>query len=133
MKRCKQCGWSMKQGMSCNLNGGAYVVYDKAYGRTYTVQGQPKFLPKLPIVKVEEINAATIAMQIDMYGTPELENMLREQGVIAGRLELVIKNIGNNQIEETETLTSVDFDSAMRGQKRYVREASQVSISEICK
>jgi hypothetical protein len=125
--------WSMKLGMPCNLNGGAYVVYDKVYGKTYTIQGQPQFVKKLPIVKIEEINATTIAMQIDRYGTTELENMLRERDVIAGREELVIRNIGKDRIEETQTLTSLDLDSAMRGQKRYVKEQPQAGIQEICK
>jgi hypothetical protein len=56
--------WSLKQGVPCSLNGGAYMVYDKDYGRYFVTQGQPQKVPKLPIVSFSEVNPTTVGISV---------------------------------------------------------------------
>ena len=125
--------WALKQGVPCTLNGGAFVVYDRDYGKYFVIQGKAEKLPKKPIVKFTEIDATTIGITIQMYGSPEIERILGESNFIAGTQEIIIRKRSNNQIEESMTLTGIDLDAALRGQKRYTKEAPEISIQDMCK
>jgi tetratricopeptide (TPR) repeat protein len=48
-------------------------------------------------------------------------------------LEITVRKLANDQIEDSTVQTGIDLDAALNGQKKYKTEAPQVSISDLCK
>ena len=125
--------WAMTEGLPCSLNGGAYVVYSKDYGKYFVSGGVPQKPPKQPRVRISEVDATTVKILIEMYGTDIVEKQLGQRNVIAGTQDITIRKLDDRRVEETNLVTGLTMDALFIGRKEYKAEKAQVSISELCK
>lgn len=123
--------WTLQKGMPCTLNGGAYVVYDKDYGKYFVTAGQSQKPPKPPKVKFTEVDAATVTITVEIFGTEFVEQKLNEKNVVGITQEITIRKLDNRRIEETNIVTGLT-DAIFQGKKEYKTEPPQVSINELC-
>jgi hypothetical protein len=124
--------WTLQPGLSCELNGGSYMAFDNTNGRYFTSQGKKNTFSRPPLLKIEEIGEDNVYIQMDMFGSDFVERQLGERDVIAGRVELSIKRKGGGIIELTDKQTTIDFESLLKGIKRFQQKPPETYLSSIC-
>jgi hypothetical protein len=116
----------------CNRQSGSFISYSVDYGRFFTIRGKQNLPPKKPRVDIEEKNFNEVVISVTMYGTDEIELLLRESPVEAAYIEYYFTRSANGTISERVKTRMLDMRRIFDRVTTYVDQPEQSSTLEKC-
>jgi hypothetical protein len=123
--------WSVG-GLPCDLNGGAYSLYDKNKGYVFVAGGKEAVNQARSSVEYKDLGGQRFILIQTFYSNGLVEEMLRERDVVSMKLEWTFERLSQNTMIIHKKNTGLNFELMQKGIKRYEIKIEDSSVNKLC-